>query len=603
MEDNGKRKGSLIPLYSGRPVNQGEEALTILQYTDIVDRVAQTHGWTDDMIALSVCENVEGPAEEWLFGQPYETKQYWQVLRPKLIMRFKTPLSIREKIELRRSLKQKLNEPINAYHQRCLNAQELISDEDSFTAKASFEREVLLNFVLGLRSELQNMVIQSDAIDLEGFRQVACKAEEELLVETKVEIVKNDHDDSFEGFDDSSLNVPIEDIDDDLLPPLMDTTDDNSDIKQEIKEEPGEYIEGQSHGPAIPCNSCGCSFTSVTFLKSHIEREHTDAKINCKFCDAKFTTRRVHKLHMTKVHADLEHPCDICQLMFYDAKKLILHQAIAHRPMSDKFVCRLCSQQFNQRGALRRHVIVHHIQHRPFPCNVCDKKFLSKGDLEHHTRTSHLFERPYECDLCDNKKYASRSGYMLHRRVVHGIGGKPEPIPCTECPKTFAYKSLLKAHIEQMHSKAAFVCELCGSPFKRKELLRIHHIEAHTDDKGQTIQCPDCDRKFRVPCLLKKHQKSAHSAVRDYSCSYCEKTFKTSTNLTEHINSVHLDNKPYACDQCDFRTAYRSHLPDHVNAKHEKKLYPCPFCPHQSGYKGNLDKHIRNVHSKSKQLL
>ena len=88
-----------------------------------------------------------------------------------------TKLSIREKIELRKSLKQRSPaENVALFYKRCMSAQELldeatnsIDNEDDDGEKnhsETFQRDVLLNFVLGLENSLQEQILASDAFDL-----------------------------------------------------------------------------------------------------------------------------------------------------------------------------------------------------------------------------------------------------------------------------------------------------------------------------------------------------------------------------------------------------------------------------------------------------
>ena len=88
-----------------------------------------------------------------------------------------TKLSIREKIDLRKSLKQRSPaENVALFYKRCMSAQELldeatnaIDNEDDDGEKnhsETFQRDVLLNFVLGLENSLQEKILASDAFDL-----------------------------------------------------------------------------------------------------------------------------------------------------------------------------------------------------------------------------------------------------------------------------------------------------------------------------------------------------------------------------------------------------------------------------------------------------
>ena len=87
-----------------------------------------------------------------------------------------TKLSIREKIDLRKSLKQRSPvENVKLFYKRCMSAQKLLDeatntidneDDGERNHSETFQRDVLLNFVLGLENSLQEKILASDAFDL-----------------------------------------------------------------------------------------------------------------------------------------------------------------------------------------------------------------------------------------------------------------------------------------------------------------------------------------------------------------------------------------------------------------------------------------------------
>ena len=90
-----------------------------------------------------------------------------------------TKLSIREKIELRKNLKQRSPaENVELFYRRCMSAQELLdeatntidNEDDEKNHSETFQRDVLLNFVLGLENSLQEQILASDAFDLGMYR-------------------------------------------------------------------------------------------------------------------------------------------------------------------------------------------------------------------------------------------------------------------------------------------------------------------------------------------------------------------------------------------------------------------------------------------------
>ena len=84
------------------------------------------------------CQVLDGPAWDYLQTLSPPMKLSWILLRQALISYFKTPLSIREKIYLRKNLKQRKNESVELFYKRCLSAQELLLlDDEEFQSENS----------------------------------------------------------------------------------------------------------------------------------------------------------------------------------------------------------------------------------------------------------------------------------------------------------------------------------------------------------------------------------------------------------------------------------------------------------------------------------
>ena len=318
-------------------------------------------------------------------------------------------------------------ETVKAFHYRCCCAQDLISDDPR--SNPNYERDVLLNFVLGLQKEFQNAVLKSDARDLKSFKEAAESAETKSKFPFSSEFV--------------TVKIETTNIDEaDIHVESMDSFQDQ--IKEECFEETeGESFseEGKNIHQSLVCSICGHSLDEKGALEDHINFEHSaeSMKFQCDNCPATFASLKIFKVHMDLLHSELMHPCDMCDHESFNMKMHILHQTIWHRPDSSKIICRLCNAEFKVLRSLRTHVHEHHLPTKPYPCKVCDKSFRAKGMLEEHMRTAHLNERPFKCDICADKAYVKYAGLMYHKRSAHGIG---EKFKCSQCSKLFNSKQV-----------------------------------------------------------------------------------------------------------------------------------------------------------------
>nr|XP_008525412.1 PREDICTED: flt3-interacting zinc finger protein 1 [Equus przewalskii] len=130
-------------------------------------------------------------------------------------------------------------------------------------------------------------------------------------------------------------------------------------------------------------------------------------------------------------------------------------------------------------------------------------------------------------------------------RRPRGTGGARVPFHCSECGKSFRYRSDLRRH------------------FARHTALKPH-------------ACPRCGKGFKHSFNLANHLRS-HTGERPYRCSACPKGFRDSTGLLHH-QVVHTGEKPYCCLVCELRFSSRSSLGRHLKRQHRGVL-PSPLQP------------------------
>lgn len=120
-----------------------------------------------------------------------------------------------------------------------------------------------------------------------------------------------------------------------------------------------------------------------------------------------------------------------------------------------KFVCRICSKNFNLQRLLNRHMKCHSDVKR-YLCTFCGKGFNDTFDLKRHTRT-HTGVRPYKCNLCE-KSFTQRCSLESHCLKVHGV------------QHSYAYKE---------RRTKMYVCEECGHTTSEPEEHYMHLKKQH----------------------------------------------------------------------------------------------------------------------------
>ncbi|GFR98393.1 zinc finger protein 580 [Elysia marginata] len=83
----------------------------------------------------------------------------------------------------------------------------------------------------------------------------------------------------------------------------------------------------------------------------------------------------------------------------------------------DGLMCPCCSEVFESRNSLQRHISATHPEALPYTCNICGKGMHTKRGLELHENTHG--ERKFFCPLCDSK-FKFKHHLKSHLLKIHG---------------------------------------------------------------------------------------------------------------------------------------------------------------------------------------
>lgn len=142
--------------------------------------ILENQGLDSNEVFQMFQDNLQGLAFDWFHAQGFQDES-WTFVKSQFLHRFLIELTVVQKVTIRQSLKQCFladEESVQEFLQRCILAQFAIDDETQ--ESAHFQRHVLLNFLLGLRPEIQSKVIADDLRTLQAFSNAAEAYEMEL---------------------------------------------------------------------------------------------------------------------------------------------------------------------------------------------------------------------------------------------------------------------------------------------------------------------------------------------------------------------------------------------------------------------------------------
>ena len=164
------------------------DSTTISQFLDAIEG---NEDWRDDFKKAYALSHLKGPAQEFAIQNLFKDMN-WNDVKLKLFEHFKCQLSIWEKLEMKRNLKQNGNETIKNFYNRCVSYQYLFCDDFSETV---LDSEIMLNFMLGMNGKILDTMHQRFSaleLDLKSCLSQTVKIELEMPIEEIPKVLSNE---------------------------------------------------------------------------------------------------------------------------------------------------------------------------------------------------------------------------------------------------------------------------------------------------------------------------------------------------------------------------------------------------------------------------
>ena len=306
----------------------------------------------------------------------------------------------------------------------------------------------------------------------------------------------------------------------------------------------------------LRCTICGDTFNDIDILEKHIYQRH-DFKQNhedyCDFCKS-FTKQDFseHSLQCKKAFEEADQKLyEKDAMSFCEGVSKTYDQQLEKETKAEEFKSPIDDTFENEDKTKSKH-----------SCAVCKKEFIHNLNLDTHIKVDHENIKEFKCNLC---------------------------------PKTFGAITGLKRHVNWVHSKREFQCDICNIKLSRRSQIKVHKAQVHEENKKHV--CQECNKAFAVYKNLQIHIKVVHHKIREFVCDICKKTFSIGCNLKVHVQNVHKEVKDIFCDKCDSSFKSNLFLRYHVKRKHMKReSYKCETCAKTFLNKLDLSLHIKFSH-------
>ena len=449
-----------------------------------------------------------------------------------------------------------------------------------------------------------------------------------------------------------------------------------------------EFVhKNDGSGSDLKCDQCEEKFRHQFLLDDHIKKKHeiistrTSRKCTCQICGKVVQNAKSLKLHILAKHnrEDCAFSCDICGKKFPRNSLLVRHTKVHqngeqivendtpdhHDENSDLKIEE--NETVESAEFLEGKVDLIDYKVESDTVDKCDVDFLditsSKAiNFDDIIETSDIKEtlfdkveedneEKFDISINENENYILDKAEFFQCQDCHSVFLSSYELDNHQCLSIKSEATPLTENETQniKTNQKSFQCNLCEKTYHRKESLRRHHREEHTQPlkdqpqkvRGQGHFCLICNLQFDQIYLLRIHMRKAHDKKlemgalnRQFKCEFCEKAFFRKESLRRHIRESHEDRgmkiEPglvFPCFQCDKKYERKDVLRRHVRLVHEavqaglcdlcngaffrdisrhmvvshtieNSNINCPICFKSIGKNYSLKRHIRVFHPK-----
>lgn len=231
------------------------------------------------------------------------------------------------------------------------------------------------------------------------------------------------------------------------------------------------------------------------------------------------------------------YPCTKCNVNFREKKHLHRHMMyhldgnshFRHLNVPRPYACRECGRTFRDRNSLLKHMIIHQERRQKLMEEIRELKELQDEGRSarlqcpqcvfgtncpktfvQHAKTHEKDKRYYCCEEC-NFMAVTENELECHRGIAHGAAVKCPVISSDATQRKTQKKTLIKDSVTGSSKKsAAFLCKMCPFTTSARSVLKKHM---------ECLHSPSCVDSFGHPLGLDKRKNDILEESVDLDCT------------------------------------------------------------------------------------
>ncbi|XP_055595309.1 zinc finger protein 226-like isoform X2 [Uranotaenia lowii] len=247
------------------------------------------------------------------------------------------------------------------------------------------------------------------------------------------------------------------------------------------------------------------------------------------------------------------------------------------RPRLHDHICYICnSEPLGSAKNLLDHLTIQHQGIFPYTCSDCVMETIVLKNARSLNNHKKMHAQPLKCSYCD-RRYCDNAARELHVQSYHMGEGAPCPSPCDLCGKVCKSQTALKNHLRE--HKTQLKCPQCDKIFHKPSLLKRHFGRIH-EPRTNTYTCEICHAVLASMEGYNNHLKI--HGEKEYECDICHIKFHNIGNLCAH-RKVHVKNANYQPPKRDWN--------NHYTVSHEtngSRTFTCNHCGKKAACSTNL---------------